>query len=143
MTRATNNDVRLRDGSTIVIIGGGPAGSACAIKLLQGARARGLRLQVVIFEGKDFNVHTNQCVGVLSPPIEEVLARDLEVHLPRSLVKRQIFGYRLHGARENILLTGHGATASDARYFRATYAVERAEFDRFMLERARAAGARV
>ncbi|MDT7603225.1 MAG: hypothetical protein QOF61_1222, partial [Acidobacteriota bacterium] len=101
------------------------------------------RLQVVIFEGKDFNVHTNQCDGVLSPPIEEVLARDLEVHLPRSLVKRQIFGYRLHGERENILLTGHGATASDARYFRATYAVERSEFDRFMLERARAAGARV
>jgi flavin-dependent dehydrogenase/ribosomal protein S18 acetylase RimI-like enzyme len=143
MARPATNNARLRDGSTVVIIGGGPAGSACAIKLLQGARSRGLDLRVVIFEGKDFSVHANQCVGVLSPPLEEVLANDLEVHLPRSLIKRQIFGYRLHGARENILLTGHGATASDARHFRATYAVERAEFDRFLLERAAESGARL
>jgi flavin-dependent dehydrogenase/ribosomal protein S18 acetylase RimI-like enzyme len=143
MTRATNSDARLRDGSTVVVIGGGPAGSACAIKLLQGARAQGIELRVVVFEGKDFSVHANQCVGVLSPPVEEVLARSLDVQLPRSLIKRQIFGYRLHGERENILLTGHGATASDARHFRATYAVSRAEFDGFLLERARECGAHV
>jgi flavin-dependent dehydrogenase/ribosomal protein S18 acetylase RimI-like enzyme len=136
-------DCRLQDGSTVVIIGGGPGGAACAIKLLQGAQARSLRLRVLIFEGKDFNVHANQCVGVLSPPIEEVLARDLDVHLPRTLIKRQIFGYRLHGARENVLLMGHGAHASEAGHGQATYAVERAEFDRFLLDQARALGAEV
>jgi flavin-dependent dehydrogenase/ribosomal protein S18 acetylase RimI-like enzyme len=143
MVHTPTRDARLRDGSTVVVIGGGPAGAACAIKLLRGARERNLDLRVVVFEGKDFKVHANQCVGVLSPPIEEVLANDLDVQLPRALVKRQIFGYRLHGARENILLTGHGATAADARHFRATYAVERAEFDRFMLETARGWGAEV
>jgi flavin-dependent dehydrogenase/ribosomal protein S18 acetylase RimI-like enzyme len=143
MAHAATNDARLRDGATVVVIGGGPAGAACAIKLLQGARGRSLDLRVRIFEGKDFRVHANQCVGVLSPPIEEVLTRDLGVQLPRALVKRQIFGYRLHGARENILLTGHGASAADARHFSATYAVERAEFDRFMLETAREWGAQV
>ncbi|MCA1817483.1 MAG: GNAT family N-acetyltransferase [Acidobacteria bacterium] len=143
MTRATDSDARLRDGSTVVVIGGGPAGAACAIKLLRGARSRGLDLKVVVFEGKDFNVHANQCAGVLSPPVVEVLARALDVRLPREIIKRQIFGYRLHGARENILLTGHGATAADARHFRATYAVARAEFDRFLLECARERGARV
>jgi flavin-dependent dehydrogenase/ribosomal protein S18 acetylase RimI-like enzyme len=143
MMRAATSNALLRDGSTVVIIGGGPAGAACAIKLLQGAREQHRALRVCIFEGKDFKVHANQCVGVLSPPIEEVLANVLDVQLPRSLVKRQIFGYRLHGARENILLTGHGATAGDARHFRATYAVERAEFDGFMLDCARGWGAEV
>ena len=137
------NDCRLHDGSVVIIIGGGPGGSACAIKLLQGADERGLRLRVLIFEGKDFQVHANQCVGVLSPPVEDVLAEELDLHLPHSLIKRQIFGYRLHGARENVLLTGHGATASDIRRGRATYAVERAEFDQFMLDHARELGARV
>src|ERR671933_2934982 len=127
-------DCRLHDGSTIVIIGGGPAGSACAIRLLRGADERGLRLRVLLFEGKDFNVHANQCVGVLSPPSEDVLARDLEVHLPPALIKRQIFGYRLHGTRTNLLLTGHGATASTPGRGHATYAVERAHFDRLMLD---------
>ena len=137
------DDCRLHDSSTVVIIGGGPGGSACAIKLLQGADARGLRLRVLIFEGKDFNVHANQCVGVLSPPVEEVLARELDVHLPPTLIKRQIFGYRLHGTRENVLLTGHGAHAGEPGHGRATYAVERAHFDRYLLDRARELGAQV
>jgi flavin-dependent dehydrogenase/ribosomal protein S18 acetylase RimI-like enzyme len=137
------NDCRLQDGSTVAIIGGGPGGSACAIKLLQGADARGIRPRVLIFEGKDFQVHANQCVGVLSPPVEDVLAEELDIYLPPALIKRQIFGYRLHGARENLFLTGHGASASDVRKGSATYAVERAEFDQFMLDRARELGAQV
>lgn len=137
------SDCRLENNSTVVIIGGGPGGAACAIKLLQGADARGIKLRVLIFEGKDFHVHANQCVGVLSPPIEEVLARELDVQLPRSLVKRQIFGYRLHGPHENVLLTGHGAHAGEPGQGSATYAVERAEFDQFMLDRAREWGAQV
>ena len=134
---------RLHDGSTVVIVGGGPGGAACAIKLLQQSKARGLRLRVLVFEGKDFNVHANQCVGVLSPPIEEVLIGELGLHLPPALIKRQIFGYRLHGVRENVLLTGHGAHAGEPGQGRATYAVERAAFDRFLLDRARSLGAEV
>ena len=137
------HDCRLHDGSTVVIIGGGPGGAACAIRLLRGADARGLRLRVLVFEGKNFNVHANQCVGVLSPPIEEVLADELDVRLPSALIKRQIFGYRLHGTRENLLLTGHGATAAMPGRGHATYAVERAHFDRFLLDHARELGAQV
>jgi flavin-dependent dehydrogenase/GNAT superfamily N-acetyltransferase len=137
------DDCRLHDGATVVIIGGGPGGAACAVRLLRGAAERGLRLRVLVFEGKDFGVHANQCVGVLSPPVAEVLARELEVHLPATLVKRQIFGYRLHGTRVNLLLTGRGATAATPGHFDATYAVERADFDRFMLDCARALGAEV
>lgn len=135
------SDCRLHDGSTVVIIGGGPAGTACAIKLLKRAASLDLKLRVLIFEGKDFSVHANQCVGVLSPPVEDVLTRELGVSLPRSLIKRQIFGYRLHGMRENLLLTGHGAHAGEPGRGRATYAVERAEFDRFLLDQACRLGA--
>ncbi|MFN2494215.1 MAG: hypothetical protein ABR501_15170, partial [Pyrinomonadaceae bacterium] len=83
------------------------------------------------------------CVGVLSPPVEDVLTQELNIQLPAAIIKRQIFGYRLHGAHENLLLTGHGATASDVGHGRATYAVERAQFDQFMLDRARELGAQV
>ena len=35
MTRTATSDARLGDGSTVVVIGGGPAGSSCAIKLFR------------------------------------------------------------------------------------------------------------
>lgn len=134
----------LAQGDTVVIVGGGPAGSACAIKLLSESRRRGLELRVVLFEGKDFDVHYNQCVGVLSPPIDEILAGELGVELPRELIRRQIYGYRLFGPSRDILLVSHrGAAEVEVRLREATHAVSRNEFDRFMLERAREEGADV
>ncbi|MGB3096424.1 MAG: hypothetical protein WBB46_06820 [Candidatus Deferrimicrobiaceae bacterium] len=123
-------------GKTVAIIGGGPGGSSTAIKLLKLSRERDLGLRVVLFEGKDFERHFNQCVGVLSPPIEELLQCRLDVELPYEIFKRQIFGYRLHSGGKEILLVGphHGG---------ATYAVRRVAFDRFLLSCAKMAGAEV
>jgi flavin-dependent dehydrogenase/ribosomal protein S18 acetylase RimI-like enzyme len=128
--------VRLTSGSTVAILGGGPSGTAAALALLQGARGQGLRLRVVIFEGKYFKVHHNQCVGVLSPPLESMLARELGLSLPSGLVKRRVYGYRLHAGGNEVFLLGDEKEPP-------TYTVRRVQFDQFMLEQAMAAGAEV
>ncbi|HZW37561.1 MAG TPA: hypothetical protein VFF01_11505, partial [Candidatus Deferrimicrobiaceae bacterium] len=123
-------------GKTIGIIGGGPGGSATAIRLMRLSRDRNLGLRVVLFEGKDFERHYNQCVGVLSPPSEEILRGGLGVELPYEIFKRQIYGYRLHAGGKEILLVGPHRSG-------ATYAVRRVMFDRFLLSCAEREGVEV
>ncbi len=124
------------DGKTVAIIGGGPSGSATAIRLAQRSRELGKSLRVVLFEGKDFERHYNQCAGVLSPPIEELIQDQLGLELPYEIFKRQIFGYRLHAGEKEILLVGPHRSG-------ATYAVRRVVFDRFFLASAEQAGVEV
>jgi len=126
----------LKDNSTVAIIGGGPAGSSCAIKLLQESKNLGRKLRVVIFEGKDYDIHFNQCVGVLSPPLQSILEKELGLFLPSELIKRQIYGYRLHGPGQEILLVGQDASEP-------TYTVRRVKFDKYLLNCARELGAEV
>lgn len=128
-----SGDIR---GKTVAIVGGGPGGCGTAIRLAQLSRERDLGLRVVLFEGKDFEHHYNQCAGVLSPPIEELLQDRLGVELPYDIYKRQIFGYRLHAGKKEILLVGDHKGG-------ATYAVRRVVFDRFFLSCAEKGGAEV
>src|SRR3989304_2192805 len=53
-------------GKTVAIIGGGPSGCATAIRLVHLSRKQDLGLRVVLFEGKDFERHYNQCAGVFA-----------------------------------------------------------------------------
>jgi flavin-dependent dehydrogenase len=128
-----SEDIR---GKTVAIIGGGPSGCATAVRLVHLSRERGLDLRVVLFEGKDFERHYNQCAGVLSPPIEELLQDHLDIELPYEIFKRQIFGYRLHAGGNDILLVGPHRGGP-------TYAVRRVVFDRFFLSRAEKEGVEV
>ena len=123
-------------GKTVAIIGGGPSGCATAIRLARLSRERGLGVRVVLYEGKDFDFHYNQCAGVLSPPIDEVLQSRLDVELPYDIFKRQIFGYRLYAGKKEILLVGEQKTG-------ATYAVRRVVFDRFFLDRVKQEGVEI
>lgn len=123
-------------GKTVAVIGGGPAGCATAIRLARLSRERGLDLRVALIEGKDFERHYNQCAGVLSPPIEELLQCRLDIELPYEIFKRQIFGYRLHTGGKEILLVGPHRGG-------ATYAVRRVVFDRFLLASAEKEGVEV
>jgi flavin-dependent dehydrogenase len=123
-------------GKTVAIIGGGPGGCATAIKLSQLSRKHDLGMRIVLFEGKDFERHYNQCAGVLSPPIEELLQCRLDVDLPYETFKRQIFGYRLYAGNKQILLVGQHRGG-------ATYTVRRVFFDRFFLSCVEKAGVEV
>jgi flavin-dependent dehydrogenase len=127
----------LRDGGRVVIVGGGPGGAACAIALCRQAKELGRIIQVTLYEGKTFagERHYNQCVGVVSPPIREILEDGLGVPFPWHLVQRRIAAYVLHGQRRSLCL----ADTSDE----PSYALRRVTFDAYLLEQAELAGAQV
>jgi flavin-dependent dehydrogenase len=126
----------LTEGACVVIIGGGPGGASCGIALKRLAAAMNRSIRVVLYEGKHFAAesHYNQCVGVLSPPIDRILEEELGVAFPKHLVQRSITAYVLHGEREQILLEDEEAPS---------YAVRRVQFDAYLLDQARACGVEV
>ncbi|MEK6765447.1 MAG: hypothetical protein AABY49_04365 [Planctomycetota bacterium] len=126
----------LEDGQTVVVIGGGPGGTSCAITLSRLAKRRNIDLNIVLYEGKDFgkDEQFNPCVGVLSPPIEEILERDLGIPFPRDLVLEKIPGYYLHSDDEDIKLEGDGEISC---------AVHRILFDNYLIHCAKDAGVKV
>lgn len=114
----------------ICVVGGGPAGCSFAIRFLRRKRGD----DVYIFEGKDFDLHYNQCIGVLSPPLEDYLREYLGVQIPEKMIKRRIKGYIVHDSKGNtIYLEGDGRTV----------AVRRVQFDKYMLDIAQEHGAKV
>ncbi len=127
----------LKPGDTVCIIGGGPGGAACARALKLEGRRQGKELHVVIYEQKRFKEHRqhNQCIGVLSPPLETILDTRLGLHLPEGLAKKRMTGYCLHSDRLSLPLTGEEEDP--------TWAVSRVEFDEFMLDQAIEAGAEI
>jgi flavin-dependent dehydrogenase len=116
----------LSQGSRIVIIGGGPGGSACALALHRKAIERGIKLHITVVEGKQFlhEKHYNQCVGVLSPPLPSLMEEGLGVPFPFELCQVQIQGYVLHSASEQVTLEGEDGDS---------YALRRVQFDQYML----------
>jgi flavin-dependent dehydrogenase len=126
----------LGSGQTVAIIGGGPAGAGCALALKKFAAARDLDVKVVIYEGKDFETqpHYNQCVGVLSPPIIQILERELGVPFPYHLSQRQITGYVLHSDHRALVMPGEDEPSISVR---------RVTFDNYLLQQAQAKGAEV
>jgi flavin-dependent dehydrogenase len=139
VTRSEPSGVRglqLRDESRVVVIGGGPGGASCAIRLLQEAKKRGLNLRVFIYEPKRFPRQHNPCMGVLVPPTAELLREHLQIELPSALIKRTIKGFRLHSDHNDIELR---APLKEE----PALMVSRSEFDQLLLERAEAAGAKL
>jgi flavin-dependent dehydrogenase len=126
----------LREGSCVIIIGGGPGGAACGIALKRLSQAMNRSIHVFLYEGKRFATesHYNQCVCVLSPPIEQILEDELGIPFPTHLIQRRITGYVLHGEREHILLEEEGPSS---------YAMRRVQFDAYLLGQAQAHGVEV
>ena len=127
----------IKEGDTICIVGGGPGGAGCAIALLKESRALNKPVNVVVFEHKKFSEHRhyNQCIGVLSPPLENILKDELDLVIPDELILNEIDGYCLHSDRLSLNLEGVEKGRS--------LSVKRSRFDAFMLEEAEKAGAEV
>ncbi len=119
--------------SVVVIIGGGPAGSACALKLQQLAEKNQIHPRIILYEGKRFEKKSyyNQCIGVLSPPLQEILEKDLNIPFPWNLVLRTINGYEVHSEKKSLRLSG----AHDP-----SYASRRVEFDNYLFQWAQRRG---
>lgn len=117
----------LRDGGRVIVLGGGPSGVACALALQREASALGRNIQITVVEGKQFRGerHHNQCVGVISPPLPELLLKELGLPFPDHLGRGYIQGYVLHAAREHILLPDREEPSVTIR---------RVQFDAYMLD---------
>jgi len=126
----------VRAGKTVIIIGGGPAGTSCAITLARAGKASGSPPRVILIEAKRFGEHQNQCAGVLSPPGSELLSQALGGGPPADLFQRKIRGYVLHGTDREIRLDGEELGESP-------FALRRVELDSLLLERAMATGVEV
>jgi len=89
----------------------------------------GQTVYITLVEGKQFadDRHYNQCAGVLSPPVAQLLEEQLGVPFPHHLSRGRIPGYVLHAANEQIILEDKGEPA---------IALRRIQFDAYMLESA-------
>jgi flavin-dependent dehydrogenase len=146
-----NASYTIQDGATIAVIGAGPAGSFFSILALKEARARGIRISPVIFDGKDFLKEgpqgCNMCAGVISRD----LLRELEnigLSIPRDRVQRLIDSYIFHtieGSHTVVSPAGKGPLpvifrGNGPRFFQGGGNVS---FDDYLLDQALLAGATI
>lgn len=126
----------LASGQTVAVIGGGPAGAGCAIALKRDAAARGIDLKIVIYEGKEFETqpHYNQCVGVLSPPIIQILEKEIGIPFPHHLAQREITGYVLHSDHQALRMPSNEEPSVSVR---------RVTFDSYLLNKAKERGIKI
>ena len=106
MVRATQwrssgvpSSIELQNGSRVGVVGGGPAGSFFSFFLLENARRLDLRLQLDIFEPRDFTAPgpagCNMCGGIVSESLVQNLAAE-GIRLPTGTLQRGIDSYALH-----------------------------------------------
>lgn len=126
----------LMDGWSVGIIGGGPAGVSCGLKLLKEAEKLNRKINVYIFEPKEYGTQYNQCMGVLSPPIMDILDKELDIKLPESMLQRKILGYVLYSEKGQIDLV-------DLKSNEFSWAIRRVELDKYLLKIAEERGCRV
>ncbi|MDH5744751.1 MAG: hypothetical protein OEZ52_14505, partial [Candidatus Aminicenantes bacterium] len=123
----------LKDDDVVVIIGGGPAGSSCAIKLKKLVIQKGIHPKIVLYENKRFEKKSyyNQCLGVLSPPLDKILEHDLQIPFPWQIVRRKINGYSIYSDNEILELSGEHDPS---------YVCRRVEFDNYLFQKAKEEG---
>lgn len=124
----TTNLGPLKDKDVVVIIGGGPAGTSCAIKLKKLASQKGIHPEIYIYEGKRFEKKSyyNQCLGILSPPLEKIMEEELEIPFPWHITQKKINGYFIYSDHNLIKLSGEHDPS---------FACRRVEFDNYLFQK--------
>ncbi len=95
----SSSAMSLQDGSSVAVVGGGPAGSFFAYFLIEMAERAGIQLRVDVFEPRDFSLRAprgcNMCGGIISESLVQNLASE-GINLPTEVVQRGIDAYVLH-----------------------------------------------
>lgn len=83
------SNLKLEDDSRIAVIGGGPAGSFFSYFLLDMAQRLGMKLQLDVYEPRDFATPgpsgCNMCGGIISESLVQALAIE-GINLPPTVV---------------------------------------------------------
>ena len=91
--------MKLADNGRVGIVGGGPSGSMTGFFLLELAERIGLKLNIDIYESRDFTQYgpsgCNMCAGVVSESLIQTLAAE-GINIPSTVVQRGIDAYVLH-----------------------------------------------
>jgi flavin-dependent dehydrogenase len=103
----------------VLIVGGGPAGSSCAGRLVQAG------LDVLVIDRKTFP-RDKTCAGWVTPQVFDVLGVDAADYA-NSHVCQPITGFRTGMIGGDEIGTEYGRIVS--------YGIRRCEFDHFLLER--------
>lgn len=103
----------------VLIVGGGPGGSACARKLRDGGA------NVVVLDKRRFP-RDKTCAGWITPQVVEALRIDLDEY-GRHRVMQPITGFRSGLIDGSEIHTEYGKTVS--------YGIRRCEFDHYLLDR--------
>lgn len=74
-------------------------------------------------------------LGVLSPPLEDIIQEKLSLELPSDIIQKGITGYCLHSDNRSLDLKGEEG--------RKSYAVKRSKIDAFIILKAEEAGPEV
>ena len=92
-------DTRLKTGSRVAVIGGGPAGSFMAMYLLFYAQQLGLQLDVTVFQDRDFDkpgpAGCKGCAGLLSLMFLRNLG-DIGLRVPDTVIQHNIDDYAVY-----------------------------------------------
>lgn len=130
------------------VVGGGPAGSFCAIGLCRLSQRFRLDLEVTVFDYKNFEklgpAGCNMCAGVIPDSLVRNL-RALDIDLPEHVIQRRLEGYLLHTRGGAVDIPTPPATTIYAT-FRGPgplgmYPAAREGFDWWLLSEAQRAGA--
>ncbi len=101
------NNLILKNGSRIAIIGGGPAGSFFAHFASQYAKVAGIDLSITIYDRKSFCQRgprgCNMCAGVISENLFNGLEQE-GINIAKHCVQREIEGYCFQTQDESVLL---------------------------------------
>ncbi len=152
MQLRNQRSLRLPAGAHIAVIGGGPAGSFFALHALHFASQAGLALEVTIFEPRDFSRQgpwgCNMCAGLIPVGVLQQLT-ELDVTVPASVIRERINSYTLHTAAGTIHLPQPDPNSDVVSVYRgggprcAGPWPLPISFDGFLLDTARARGARL
>jgi flavin-dependent dehydrogenase len=146
-----NTELRLESGARIAVIGAGPAGAFFTYFALQEAARQGLRLDIVLYDGKPFGhsgpAGCNMCAGVVAASLVEKL-RAMGLTLPAEVVQREIGGYRLQTNQGSATLLPPAESGTIYTIYRgngprgSTHAGN-ISFDDYLLEQVSSLGAKI
>jgi flavin-dependent dehydrogenase len=102
---AEGHPYALDDGAKIAVVGGGPTGSFFSIFALKLAKMLDKKLNITIYDPKNFTkdgpAGCNKCAGIISELLVQTLAVE-GINLPDSVVWKGINSYQLHTTKGSV-----------------------------------------